>query len=213
MKYASSLFYCMNIFSELTAICIGSFIGNSTSGYFSNKNKKSFNKPFQLRLDLTDCDKDIFYAIQDAVKNHKKIEISLVGGSCRCNPDYAINWYYALMSRPNDCHVSVRLFCNARESAMCIVVACDEIIPRYGSWYEIASIDHIEGEMEEFGFGSGTRQKASFTNLKLVHRILGQYLEISKVLDKQIPLASMKDDGLPVVEPTREQYRTPIDVG
>ena len=53
----------MNIFSELTAICIGSFIGNSASSYFSSKNKKISNKPFLLRLDLSEPDKDTFYSI------------------------------------------------------------------------------------------------------------------------------------------------------
>jgi hypothetical protein len=202
----------MNIFNELTAICIGSFIGNKASEFISTKKKPS-KKAFELRIDLTEPDKDTFYSIQDALKRHKNIEISLVGGSCRCNPDYAINWYYALMQRPKDSFVSIRTHSNCKESAMAIVVACDQIIPRYGSWYEIPSIEEIAEEFEEFEFRSTQRQKVSYTNLRLLHRILGQYLEIPSCLDKQMPMAGLSELGLPVLEVTKDSYKLPIEVG
>jgi len=203
----------MNIFSELTAICIGSFIGNSASCYFSNKSKKISNKPFLLRLDLSEPDKDTFYSIQDAVKKHSLIEISLVCGTCRCNPDFALNWYYSLMERPKNCHVTLRLDGNAKEGAMAIAVACDQIIPRYGSWYEITSVEAASDDGGEFEFGNRPSRTATFSNLKLLHRVLGQYLEISRSLDKKTPITSLGELGLPVLEVSKDAYRTPIEVG
>lgn len=177
--------------------------------------KKSFieKKPFLLRLDLSEPDKDTFYSIQDAVKKHSLIEISLVCGTCRCNPDFALNWYYALMERPKNCHVTLRLNSNAKEGAMAIAVACDQIIPRYGSWYEITSVEAASDDVGEFEFGNHRHRTATFSNLKLLHRVLGQYLEISRSLDKKTPMASLGEIGLAVVEVSKDSYRNPIEVG
>ena len=191
----------------------GSFIGNYGSVLLSKKKSFIEKNPFLLRLDLSEPDKDTFYSIQDAVKKHSLIEISLVSGTCRCNADFALNWYYALMERPKNCHVTLRLNSNAKEGAMAIAVACDQIIPRYGSWYEITSVEAASDDGGEFEFGNRPHRTATFSNLKLLHRVLGQYLEISRSLDKKTPMASLGELGLPVVEVTKDAYRTPIEVG
>ncbi len=191
----------------------GSFIGNYASSLFSKKKSFIEKKPFLLRLDLSEPDKDTFYSIQDAVKKHSLIEISLVCGTCRCNPDFALNWYYALMERPKNCHVTLRLNSNAKEGAMAIAVACDQIIPRYGSWYEITSVEAASDDVGEFEFGNHRHRTATFSNLKLLHRVLGQYLEISRSLDKKTPMASLGEIGLAVVEVSKDSYRNPIEVG
>jgi hypothetical protein len=202
----------MNIFFDFAGMIAGSFIGNYGSTLFYKKKNLINENPFQLRLDLSEPDKNTFYSIQDAVKKHSLIEINLVCGTCRCNPDFALNWYYALMERPKNCHVTLRLNSNAKEGAMAIAVACDQIIPRHGSWYEITSVEAATEDVGEFEFGSRPRQTATFSNLKLLHRVLGQYLEIPCSLDKKTPMASLGELGLPVTEISKEAYRTPIEV-
>jgi len=202
----------MNTFFNITGIIAGSFIGNYASTLFSIKKDLINKKPFLLRLDLSEPDKETLYAIEDAVKKYSLIEIRLVCGTCRCNPDFALNWYFALMERPKNCYVSIRLNSNAKECAMAIAVACDQIIPRYGSWYEISSQESVSEEVGEFEFGNRPRQTATISNLKLLHRILGQYLEVSSSLDKKLPMASLGELGLPVLEMSKDAYRTPIEV-
>jgi len=202
----------MNIFFYFAEIVTRSFIGNYRSSFISKKKIPINKKSFLLRLDLSEPDKETLYAIEDAVKKHSLIEISLVCGTCRCSPDFALNWYFALMERPKNCHVTLRLNSNAKECAMAIAVACDQIIPRYGSWYEISSLESVSEEVGEFEFGNRPRQTATFSNLKLLHRVLGQYLEVSSSLDKKLPMASLGELGLPVLEMSKDAYRTPMEL-
>jgi hypothetical protein len=203
----------MNLYSDFAVMALGSFIGNYVSNLFYKNKGKVTLKAFQLRLDLSEPDKNTYYSIQDAVKSHSYIEINLVCGTCPVNPDFALNWYYSLMERPKNCHVTIRLNSNIREGGMAIALACDQIIPRYGSWYEITSIEKATEDEVETDFGYRHRKSSSFSNLKLLHRVLGQYLEIPSCFDKKIPLSSLTELGLPVLEVSKDSYRTPIEVG
>jgi len=156
------------------------------------------SRPIELRVDLTGSDEKTFYDLKDIVQRYDNIEISVLGGSCRIIPDYCLNFYFSLIERPDSCHVTTRLHCNCKEGAMAIALASDRIIPRYGSWYEINSVDKVAEEIEDTSFNSLC--KSGYTNLRLLHRIFGQYLEIPACFDKKLPMSSLKDLGLPLEE-------------
>ena len=158
----------------------------------------SSSRPIELRVDLTGSDEKIFYDLRDIVQRYDNIEISVLSGSCRIIPDYCLNFYFSLIERPESCHVTTRLHCNCKEGAMAIALASDRIIPRFGSWYEISSVEKLSEELEDSPFVA--IQKSAFTNTRLLHKIFGQYLEIPSCLDKKLPMASLKDLGLPIEE-------------
>jgi hypothetical protein len=156
------------------------------------------SRPIELRVDLSGSDEKTFYDLKEIVQRYDNIEISVLGGSCRIIPDYCLNFYFSLIERPESCFVTTRLHCNCKEGAMAIALASNRIIPRYGSWYEISSIEKISEEFDDSPFV--TLKKSAFTNTKLLHKIFGQYLEIPRCLDKKLPMESLKELGLPIEE-------------
>jgi hypothetical protein len=164
-------------------------------------------KRLELDIDLREPDLETFFMLRKALKGTRNLKLNVFHGASGTSACHVLNWFWLLNCRPKKCRITTQFHCNLRAGALVIAVLSDRIIPRIGSWYSVQSIDAYEKEMIDGEMREPTEgERSSCANLKLVHHLLGQFIDLKEALDNRTPINRLKELGLPMEEINRSSF-------
>jgi hypothetical protein len=175
--------------------------------------KPNPSKKIELDLDFRESDLETFYKLRRALSVTRNLKLNIFHGAASTSGDQVLNWFWLLNSRPKKCRITTHLHCNLKSGGLVIAVLSDKIIPRIGSWYSVQSLDAYEKEMMEGEIREPTDiEKSSCANLKLVHHLLGQFIDLKEALDTHVPIVRLKELGLPLEEINRSKFFRQVEL-
>jgi len=167
----------------------------------------------ELEIDLNESDVGTFMSLKRGLRQGKNLDLHVLNGTLMTVPDQLLNWFWLLNTRPSNCRVTTHFHCNLKTGALILAVVSDLIIPRWGSWYCVPSLENAQTEAIDKGFGPPPEYENGIcSNLNQIHQLLSQFIDLQECIDKRVPITRLQDFGLPLRFVPRERFVRQVEL-
>jgi len=171
------------------------------------------DRPLEIEIDLNDSDVDTFLSLKRGIGKGRDLDLHILNGTRMTNPDQVLNWFWLLNTRPSKCRINSHFHCNLKTGALILAVVSGSVIPRWGSWYSVPSLESVYSEVVEKSFGSPTENdNSSFSNLEQIHDLLSQFIDLTECTDKCVPVTRLQDFGMPLKIVRRDRFMKQVEL-